>query len=143
MLLGSIITVIMAHQHGQPAGICPLNHLHFHGLSWRSSNLKERGQPLVLIFDHNRDYPIDKIWVVKLAKSFLRKQGNRIVFSEKNMAFQTYKKDMAFNAPGTVLLTDREPLDEMNGQILSDSLNPDSDREPLSIQSTRLCKVAT
>jgi hypothetical protein len=61
--------------------------------------MKERGQPLVLIFDHNREHAIDKIWVAKLAKSYLRKQGNRIVFSERNLAFQTYKKDMIFNAP--------------------------------------------
>jgi hypothetical protein len=35
------------------------------------------------------------------------------------------------HGPTELLLTDQEPLDEMNGQIRLDSLNPDNDRGPL------------
>lgn len=94
----------MAHS---VSGQCPLNHLVFHGFSWHERNLADQGQPLLLFFDQDSRWPIDKIWVAKLAKSFLRKQfnagsgrgSNKIVFSEKQLAFKTYQKDMDFNAP--------------------------------------------
>lgn len=99
------------HEAGQSSGSCLLNHLYFHGLSSKPDNLAEPGQPLVLIFHHNQDYSIDKIWVAKLAKSFLRKQRNAIVFSNKHLAFETYKRDMIFNAlPGHTLLYDPNQL---------------------------------
>lgn len=90
--------VIMYHKPGQPPGSCPLNHLHFHGLAWKAATPEELGQPLVLLFDHDRQHPIDKVWVAKLATRFYRKKGNQMVFNDRDLAFQTYKKDMIFNA---------------------------------------------
>jgi hypothetical protein len=95
-------STIMAHQPDPSRGTCPLNHLHFHGFSWKNSKANLAGQPLVLIFDHdsqNSQLPIDKVWVAKLVKCFLQKERNQTVFSDKNLAFQTYKKVMIFNAP--------------------------------------------
>jgi hypothetical protein len=101
--------VTMAHKKGQQSGTCPLNHLLFHGLAWRPENAEELGQPLVLMFDHDRQQPIDKVWVAKLATCFLRRKGTHTLFSEKNLAFQTYRKDMIFNAPkGHSLLYENE-----------------------------------
>jgi hypothetical protein len=95
-----ILAAIMqaqGHRAGQSAGTCPLKHMHFHGFAWKESNISEPGQPLVLIFDHDRQHPIDRVWVAKLAKCYLRKDRTKTIFSDKHLAFQTYKKDMAFN----------------------------------------------
>jgi hypothetical protein len=62
-------------------GNCPLNHLHFHGFSW-PNDLTILGQPLVLHFHHDRRFLIDKIWVAKLVKCYLRKQTDRTLLSE-------------------------------------------------------------
>jgi hypothetical protein len=88
----------MGHQPGQAPGTCLLNHLYLHGFSWAKGADAQLEQPLMLLFDHDHRHPIDKIWLAKLARCYLGKHAGRTLLSEKYLAYQTYKKDMNFNA---------------------------------------------